>query len=302
MDTKSITVQVVIEAAVERVWRVFTTAEDIVQWNQASEDWHTPWAENDLKPGGRFRYRMESRDGSSGFDFCGVYDSVEINERIEYTMEDGRKVSIRFFPFKGATLIVETFDAESLHSVDQQRDGWQAILDHLKKYVEAQLPGSGKKEMIRAITPCLWFDHRAKEAAEFYVSVFPHSHIEMVNRYTKEGFEIHGQKEGTVMTVEFCLNGQRFTALNGGPVFKFSEAISFQVFCATQKEIDYYWIRLSDGGEEGPCGWLKDRYGVSWQIVPSILPELMSDPARAGRVTKAFMQMKKMDIKVLQPA
>ncbi len=302
MDIESITVMVVVEAPVERVWRAFTTAEEIVQWNQASEDWHTPRAENDLTPGGRFRYRMESRDGSSGFDFSGAYDSVEINERIEYTMEDGRKVSVRFFPVKDVTLVVETFDAERIHSLDQQRDGWQAILDHFKKYVETLPAGSDSNRMIRAITPCLWFDHGAEEAAEFYVSVFPHSRIEMISHYTKEGFEIHGQKEGAVMTVEFRLNGQPFTALNGGPVFTFNEAVSFQVFCDTQEEIDFYWFRLSQGGEEGPCGWLKDRYGVSWQIVPSILAELMSDPARAGRVTKAFMQMKKMDIEILKQA
>lgn len=150
--------------------------------------------------------------------------------------------------------------------------------------------------MKNQITPCLWFDNQAEEAANFYTSIFKNSKIESISRYGKEGFETHGMKEGTVLTVAFQINGQPFTALNGGPIFKFTEAVSFQVFCDTQEEIDNYWNKLSDGGEESYCGWLKDKYGVSWQIVPSILPELMCDPARAGRVTNAFMQMRKFDI------
>ena len=118
----------------------------------------------------------------------------------------------------------------------------------------------------------------------------------------KRGFEIHGQKEGTVMTVTFVLNGQPFTGLNGGPLFKFNESVSFQVFCETQTEIDKYWNKLTEGGEEGQCGWLKDKFGVSWQIIPTILPKLLSDPERAGRVTNAFMQMKKFDIEALKKA
>ena len=147
-----------------------------------------------------------------------------------------------------------------------------------------------------AITPCLWFDNRAEEAALFYTSLVDDSKITSVSRYGKEGFEIHGQREGTVMTVNFILNGQPFTALNGGPVFTFSEAVSFQIFCQTQDEIDFLWENLSEGGTEGPCGWLKDKFGVSWQIIPSVLPELLSDPSRAGRVTNAFLKMKKFDI------
>ncbi len=156
--------------------------------------------------------------------------------------------------------------------------------------------------MINQIAPCLWFDNQAEEAANFYTSIFENSKIENISRYGKEGLEIHGQKEGTVLTVAFQINGQSFTALNGGPVFKFTEAISFQVFCETQEEIDYYWNNLAEGGEEDQCGWLKDRFGVSWQIVPSILPELMSDPARAGKVMSAFLQMKKFDIEKLKQA
>jgi predicted 3-demethylubiquinone-9 3-methyltransferase (glyoxalase superfamily) len=150
--------------------------------------------------------------------------------------------------------------------------------------------------MKNQITPCLWFDNQAEEAANFYTSIFKNSAITAVSRYGKEGFEFHGQAEGTAMTVVFQINGQPFTALNGGPIFKFTEAVSFQVFCDTQEEIDHYWDRLTEGGEESQCGWLKDKYGVSWQIVPSILPSLMTNPAKVGKVTAAFMQMKKFDI------
>lgn len=156
--------------------------------------------------------------------------------------------------------------------------------------------------MKNQITPCLWFDSQAEEAVRFYTSVFRNSKIENISRYGKEGFEIHGQKEGTVMTVSFRINGQSFLALNGGPVFKFTEAVSFQVFCETQEDIDYYWNKLTEGGEEGQCGWLKDKYGLSWQIIPTILSTLLSDPSKAGRVTQAFLQMRKFDIEKLMQA
>jgi predicted 3-demethylubiquinone-9 3-methyltransferase (glyoxalase superfamily) len=156
--------------------------------------------------------------------------------------------------------------------------------------------------MKNKITPCLWFDNEAEAAASFYVSVFKNSKMGTISRYGKEGFEFHGKQEGTVMTVNFTINGQEFTALNGGPQFKFSEAISFQVFCDTQQEIDHCWNKLTEEGSEGQCGWLKDKYGLSWQIVPSILPKLMSDPVKTERVTKAFLQMKKFDVETLKQA
>lgn len=154
------------------------------------------------------------------------------------------------------------------------------------------------------ITPCLWFDTQAEEAANFYVGIFPNARIGNVSRYGREGQEIHGREAGSVMTVEFEIEGQKFVALNGGPHFTFSEAVSFQVACETQEEIDYFWEKLSQGGEEGPCGWLKDKFGLSWQIVPSVLMKLLSDPdsARTERVTRAFLQMGKFDIAALQRA
>lgn len=152
---------------------------------------------------------------------------------------------------------------------------------------------------MQKITPCLWFDNQAEDAANFYTSIFRNSKIGKISRYGKEGYEVHHMKEGTVMTVAFQLEGRDFTALNGGPVFTFTEAISFQVSCDTQEEIDHYWNSLTKGGEESQCGWLKDKFGLSWQIIPSILPKLMTDPAKSGRVMNAFLKMKKFDIQAL---
>lgn len=154
------------------------------------------------------------------------------------------------------------------------------------------------------INPCLWFDTEAEEAARFYCSVFKNAKVGTISRYGGEGKEIHGKDAGSVMAVEFELDGQRFAALNGGPQFKFSEAISFQVHCDGQTEVDYFWEKLSEGGEEGPCGWLKDKFGLSWQIVPKVLFEMLTDPdhAKSQRVTKAFLQMKKFDIAALERA
>lgn len=153
------------------------------------------------------------------------------------------------------------------------------------------------------ITPCLWYDKEAEDAANFYVSVFKKdSKINKVTRYGKEGHEVHGQKEGTVLTVDFTINGQTFIALNGGPQFKFNESVSFMIPCESQEEVDYYWNKLTEGGEESMCGWLKDKFGLSWQVVPTILPKLLSDPAKSERVMKALMQMRKFDIEKLQNA
>ncbi len=144
------------------------------------------------------------------------------------------------------------------------------------------------------ITPCLWFDTQGEEAANFYTSVFKNSRIINVARYGEAG----PRPAGTVMTVNFELDGQEFVALNGGPEFTFNEAVSFQVNCATQDEVDYFWSNLSEGGQPGPCGWLKDRYGVSWQVVPTELDQLLTDPdpGRAQRAMKAMLQMSKIDI------
>jgi len=150
------------------------------------------------------------------------------------------------------------------------------------------------------LTPCLWFDTQGEEAADFYTSVFANSRILDVSRYGEAG----PRPAGTVMTVSFELDGQKFLALNGGPQFVFNEAISFQIDCRTQEEVDHYWDRLGEGGEAGPCGWLKDRYGVSWQVVPSRLSDLLADPdpETSQRVMGAMLQMGKIDIAALEDA
>lgn len=154
------------------------------------------------------------------------------------------------------------------------------------------------------ITPCLWFDRQAEEAAQFYTAIFKNSKILEVTRYGEAGYDVHGMPAGTVMTVEFELNRQSFTALNGGPAFKFNEAISFQILCENQDEVDYYWEKLSEGGDESAqqCGWLKDQYGVSWQVVPLALYELLNipNPAKRNEIMEAFLRMKKIDIEELK--
>jgi len=154
--------------------------------------------------------------------------------------------------------------------------------------------------MQQRITPNLWFDTEAEEAAEFYTSVFKDSRIVGITHYTDAG----PREAGMVMTVEFELDGQRFVGINGGPEFKFDEAVSLEIKCETQDEVDYYWERLSDGGEEGQCGWLKDRFGLSWQVVPSGMEELFadSDPERARRTMEAMLEMRKLDIGALRRA
>ena len=156
------------------------------------------------------------------------------------------------------------------------------------------------------ITSNLWFNKEAEEAAKFYTSIFMNSGIGKISRYGKEGFEAHGMPEGTVMTIEFWLDGQQFLALNGGPHFKFTEAVSFVINCETQEEVDYYWEKLTDGGDVKAqmCGWLKDKFGLSWQVVPTILEDMVTDAdkEKAGRAMNAMLQMKKLDIALLKAA
>jgi predicted 3-demethylubiquinone-9 3-methyltransferase (glyoxalase superfamily) len=156
------------------------------------------------------------------------------------------------------------------------------------------------------IAPCLWFDHQAEEAAKFYVSIFKNSKIGQISRYGKVGQEIHGRPPGSVMTVEFELAGQPFTALNGGPVFQFNEAISLQIYCDSQEEIDYFWNKLGEGGDPKAqqCGWIKDKFGVSWQVVPSMMADLFTDHTspKAERAMAAMLKMKKLDIAEIKKA
>jgi predicted 3-demethylubiquinone-9 3-methyltransferase (glyoxalase superfamily) len=157
---------------------------------------------------------------------------------------------------------------------------------------------------MQKITPFLWFDNQAEEAVNYYVSIFKNSKVGTMTRFDAEAAKASGQPEGSVMTVDFQLEGQDFIALNGGPQFKFTEAISFSVDCKTQEEVDELWEKLTEGGEEGQCGWLKDKFGLSWQIVPTVLMEMLKDQdaAKARRVMHAMLQMKKLDIEALKQA
>jgi predicted 3-demethylubiquinone-9 3-methyltransferase (glyoxalase superfamily) len=159
--------------------------------------------------------------------------------------------------------------------------------------------------MTTTITPFLWFNDNAEEAARYYVAIFENSKLGDISRYGKEGYEIHGRPEGSVMTIEFEIDGHPFVALNGGPHFTFNEAVSFQIDCQSQKEVDYYWNKLTaDGGTEQPCGWVKDKYGVSWQVNPVVLSKLLKDEdkGKAGRVMNAMLKMTKPDIAALERA
>ena len=161
-------------------------------------------------------------------------------------------------------------------------------------------------KIVPRISPCLWFDDQAEEAVNFYTSIFPNSKIGRVSRYGEAGYEVHRKPAGTVMTMAFELDGQAFTALNGGPMFKFTEAISFQINCESQQEVDYYWEKLTAGGDARTqqCGWLKDKFGVSWQVIPRALFEMISDPDldKARKATQAMLRMKKIDIDEMRRA
>ena len=157
---------------------------------------------------------------------------------------------------------------------------------------------------MQTITPFLWFDNQAEEAVNFYTSIFKNSKMGSVSRYDEEGSKAAGRPKGSLMTATFSLDGQEFIALNGGPHFKFTEAISFVINCETQADVDYYWEKLTEGGQESQCGWLKDKFGLSWQVVPAILSKLLSnpDPQKSQKVMKAMLQMKKIVIADLEQA
>lgn len=163
-----------------------------------------------------------------------------------------------------------------------------------------------KRISSQKITPNLWFDSEAEEAVKFYTSIFKNSKIGKVARYTKDGVEHHQKREGSVMTIEFIIEGQEFVALNGGPIFTFNEAVSFVINCETQEEVNYYWEKLTEGGDETAqvCGWLKDKFGVSWQVVPSVLNDMIvdPDPEKVSRVLQVMFKMKKLDIAPLRAA
>lgn len=300
-EKTKITVETTVNANADKVWEIWTSPDHITKWNSPGGGWHTPKAKHELKPGGNFNYRMEAEDGSAGFDFEGTFDEIKNRKYIGYTIADGRKVEIIFKEKDNKTQITETFEVEDTNSVELQHDGWQAILNNFKTYAESKTKKADLK--IQKITPFLWFNSNAEEAVNFYTSVFKNSGISSISRYTEAGFEYHHKPAGTAMTISFSIEGQNFTALNGGTEFKFNESISFVVTCKDQEELDYYWKKLSEDGDPDAqmCGWLKDKFGVSWQIVPEALGKLMSGK-NGEKVASALFQMKKLNIAELEKA
>ncbi|MBU6335700.1 MAG: VOC family protein [Chloroflexi bacterium] len=296
------TVEAVIDAPLAGVWHAWTTPDDIRQWNAASADWHCPAAEIDLRPGGTFCYRMEARDGSAGFDFAGRFTRVVPYERIEYALGDERSVVVEFIAAGQGVIVRETVDAEPTHDVEQQRAGWLAILHNARQHAErGARVGPARPAGTQQITPFLWYDGQAEAAARCYVALLPDSRIDRVVRAPADH---PAGSAGTVLTVEFTICGHRYVALNGGPRSPFTEAVSFQITCADQAAVDRLWDALSEGGSAGQCGWLKDRWGLSWQIVPARLHALLGDPdeARARRAMAAMLTMHKLDIAELERA
>jgi predicted 3-demethylubiquinone-9 3-methyltransferase (glyoxalase superfamily) len=258
----TITVEATISAPIEKVWKKWTNPEDIKAWNNASDDWHTPEASNDLRVGGTFVYKMAAKDGSFSFDFSGVYDAVDTHKFIAYTIVDGRKVHIKFIEKGNKTLVSETFEAENENSLELQQAGWQAILNNFKEHVE-----KSKKEKEQKIKPFLWFNDNAEEAVTFYTTVFDDSKLQKAMR----------MPDGKVLTVSFHLGGQEFVALNGGPKYQFTPATSFFIMCDSEDEVNTTWAKLSEGGQvmmplnkyewSAWYGWCQDRFGLSWQVM-----------------------------------
>ncbi len=315
----TLTITRVLDAPRSLVFQAWTQPERVKRW-WGPKTFTTPVGEIDLRPGGVFRTCMRSPEGQE-FWSRGTYREIVEPERIvctdSFADEQGNVVSPEHYgmspewPVEALVTVTLADEAGKTrltleHSPlppgrerDLCRQGWEESFDKLADYLAEEIHMQTQK-----ISPCLWFDDQAEEAVNFYVSVFPNSKIETVTRYGPAAAEAAGRPEGTVLTILFQLSGQEFMALNGGPVFTFSPAISFMVDCKTQEEVDALWEKLSAGGEIQQCGWLQDRYGVSWQIVPTVLGEMLQDKdaEKSERVMKAMLQMKKIDIRALEQA
>ena len=299
MNEQRITVQTNVAAPIEKVWRAYTTPADIMQWNAASDDWHTTAATLDLREGGAFSSRMEAKDGSMGFDFAGIYTKVVQHQCIEYAFGD-RSAQVEFTENAQGITVSVSFDAETTHSIEQQRSGWQAILDNFKHYVERATKLKARFKASKN-TICLWFNNDAEQAAAFYAQTFPDSVIGAVHRAPSD---YPGGKQGQVLTVEFTVCGVACIGLNGGDVFKHNEAFSFQIATEDQAETNHYWSAIvGNGGSESACGWCKDKWGLSWQITPRALTEAMAAGGdTAKRAFAAMMEMRKIDVATIEAA
>jgi len=310
----------IFDAPRELVWKTWTEPEQAKRW-WGPKGFTAPIIRIDLRVGGKYLNCMRG-PGPDGMvrDFwsTGVYREIVPMKKLvmtdSFADEKGNIVPASYYNMPGdwpeELLVTVTFEEQGIRTKmtlnhagmpdDENRkgaeQGWNESFD--------KLAGILKPAHMQKITPHLWFDDKAEEAVNFYVSIFKDSKIGNIARYGEEGSKISGRPKGSVMTISFRLAGQEFMALNGGPVFKFTEAISLVVNCETQEEIDDTWEKLSEGGEKGVCGWLKDRYGLSWQVVPAVLGEMMQDKdeRKTQRVMAAILKMKKIDIETLKQA
>ncbi len=302
---RDISIVRVVDASPGKVFKAWIDPDHLAHW-WGPRDFSTPHVEVDPRPGGAFRTCIRSPRGDD-YRASGTVKEIDAPRRLVFThgweneREAERVVTVEFSTTDGKTRVdfhIAGFDSDA--SRDGEIEGWTGCLERLVRYMagEKRPSATAKGHPMQKITPFLWFDDNAEDAANFYTSIFVSSTIESVMRYGDAG---PGPK-GSVMSVTFRLEGQTFIALNGGPQFTFSPAISLFVSCATQEEVDALWEKLSEGGEKEDCGWLRDKYGVSWQIVPAILGDLLSDPKTSPNVIRAMLKMKKLDIGVLKKA
>ncbi len=299
----------VVDATPGEVFQAWINPDHLLRW-WGPREFTTAHVEVDPKPGGVFRTCIRSPKGDE-YPASGTFREIERPHRLVFTHAwddereaegDERVVTVKLAGTDGKTRVafhIGGFETEAAR--DSEIEGWNECLDRLVRHFAAEdrSPAPATGRALQKITPFLWFDGNAEEAVRFYTSIFRNSGIESVMRYGDAG---PGPK-GSVMLVNFRLEGQSLLALNGGPQFNFSPAISLFVSCTTQAEIDELWEKLSEGGEKEDCGWLRDKYGVSWQIVPTIiLGELLGDPATSQNVMRAMFTMKKLDIEVLKKA
>jgi predicted 3-demethylubiquinone-9 3-methyltransferase (glyoxalase superfamily) len=315
---KRVTLERTFAAPIEDVWELWTTKDGIESW-WGPEGFRVEVRKLDLRVGGELLYAMIAA-GSEQIAFMQKAGMPRITEhrngftdvtplrRLAYTSVTDFIPGVA--PYEVETVVeleqtkpgvkmMITFDAmHDAHWTEMATLGWSSELDKLGKVLAANQ--ETRRKPMKKITPFLWFDGQAEQAMKFYTSIFPNSKELSVSRYGEGGLG----PAGSVMTASFVLNGEEFVALNGGPQFKFTPAVSFLVNCETQEEVDRYWDRLGAGGREDPCGWLQDKFGLSWQIIPTLLPQLLQDKdkARAGRVMTAMMKMTKIDMKALKEA
>lgn len=316
-EKEDIVITRILDAPVELVWKAWTEPERVTHW-WGPKYYTSPSCKIDLREGGRYIFCMRAPQEQGGGDSytSGVYLKIVPMEHLEFTQglsdENGNRIDPSQlgmppdFPKEIRTVVTFKPIRADMTELTVTEYGWTPgqmyvySLAGMQQSIDKLAESLEKGTHTRKITPFLWFNDQAEEAMNFYVSIFKNSKVLNITRF---GDEVPGPN-GKVRTGTFVLDGQELMALNGGPEFKFNEAVSLYVNCETQDEVDYLWEKLSEGGEKGDCGWIKDKYGLSWQIVPTVLGEMLSDPdsVRAKRVTEAMLKMKKLDIAGLKQA